>query len=80
MKIWLQQAQMQWLKTFSILAIIDKKSPVNAYEVFLNEKGKLRWKYFNGEEWVIYSKEPNTSWWKRFTARAMGWLPIDSQL
>jgi putative cardiolipin synthase len=60
--------------------IFDERAPMNAYEVFLNEKGQLRWKHLDGGEWVTFSKEPNTTMWKRFTSRVLGWLPIKSQL
>jgi putative cardiolipin synthase len=48
--------------------IIESRKKDSAYEVFLNEKGKLRWRgYQNGEE-VIYDKEPDTTWGQRFKA------------
>jgi len=64
----------------NMLAGIDLKIRDNAYEVFLNEKGKLRWREFNGEEVTIHDKEPNTSWWNRFVAGFYRIMPIDSQL
>jgi len=52
----------QYLKT------IDQRLKHNTYEVFLNEKGKVRWRgYVDGEE-VIYDKEPDTTWGQRFSA------------
>ncbi len=50
------------------------------YEVVLNEDGKLRWVDRSGEQPVTYSKEPETSGWKRFMVGFMGILPIKSQL
>ena len=51
---------------FSVL--VEEALPVQTYEVFLNEKGKVRWRgYVNGEE-VIYEKEPETTWGQRFAA------------
>ena len=48
--------------------LIDEALANQTYEVFLNEKGKLRWRtYVNGEE-VIYEKEPDTTWGQRFMA------------
>ena len=42
--------------------------PAQSFEVFLNEKGKLRWKgHENGQE-VIVENEPQTSFWHRFNA------------
>ena len=38
------------------------------FEVFLDEKGKVRWRgYENGEE-IIYDKEPETTWGQRTMA------------
>jgi len=51
-----------------------------AYEVFLNDKGKLRWRAFENGEEVIYDKEPETSWGQRFMAGFMRILPIRGQL
>jgi putative cardiolipin synthase len=64
----------------SMLSGMDQKIKDNAYEVFLNEKGKVRWREFNGEEVTIHDKEPNTSWWNRFVAGFYRIMPIDSQL
>lgn len=64
----------------SMLSGMDQKIRDNAYEVFLNEKGKLRWREFNGEEVTIHDKEPSTSWWNRFVAGFYRIMPIDSQL
>jgi putative cardiolipin synthase len=39
-----------------------------AFEVFLNDSGKVRWRgHIDGEE-VIYDKEPETSWFERTKA------------
>jgi putative cardiolipin synthase len=51
-----------------------------SYELFLNDDGNLRWRgEENGQE-VILSKEPQTSWWRRFSAGFLRTLPIKSQL
>ena len=50
------------------------------FEVFLNEKGQLRWRAFEDGEEVIYKKEPQTTWWQRFKAGFMRILPIRGQL
>lgn len=54
--------------------------PTQAYEVFLNEKGKLRWRSIENGQQVILDKEPQTTWWQRFVAGFMRILPIRSQL
>lgn len=53
--------------------------PENAYRVTL-DGGGLRWTASRGEEALVYEKEPETSWWQRFTTRVIGVLPIHSQL
>jgi putative cardiolipin synthase len=48
--------------------LIDEALANQTYEVFLNEKGKVRWRtYVNGEE-VVFEKEPDTTWGQRFMA------------
>jgi len=64
----------------NMMSGMDQKIKDNAYEVFLNEKGKLRWREYNGDEITIHDKEPNTSWWNRFVAGFYRIMPIDSQL
>ena len=51
-----------------------------AYEVFLDEKGRVRWRGLEDGEEVIYTKEPQTGWWTRFKAGFAGLFPIKSQL
>jgi putative cardiolipin synthase len=52
----------------------------NAYAVFLNNAGKLRWRAnIDGQE-IIYDKEPESGWWKRFKANLTRLLPIRGQL
>lgn len=59
---------------------VEKDLRSQTYEVFLNEKGKLRWRgHADGKE-VIYDKEPNTTWGQRFSAGFVRMLPIRSQL
>ena len=50
------------------------------YEVVLNEKDKLRWKGVEQGQEIILTKEPQTSWWQRFSAGFLSILPIKSQL
>ena len=49
--------------------------PTQTYEVFLNEKGKLRWKTLTDGREVIYDKEPETTWGQRFAAGFARILP-----
>ncbi len=50
------------------------------YEVFLNEKGKVRWRGYEDGEEVIFEKEPATTWGQRFSVGFVRILPIKSQL
>ncbi|WP_185233849.1 phospholipase D family protein [Teredinibacter franksiae] len=59
---------------------MSEKLAEKTYEVVLNDKGKLRWIDRSGPEEVVYTKEPNTTWWKRFSVGFMSILPIKSQL
>ena len=54
--------------------------PKQTFEVFLNEKGKLRWRGLENGQEVIFDKEPHTTWWQRFVAGFMRILPIRGQL
>ncbi len=63
-----------------MLTSIEQALEDHTYEVFLNEKGKLRWREFNGDDITIHKKEPSTSWWNRFVAGFYRIMPIDSQL
>lgn len=50
------------------------------YEVVLNDDGNLRWIDRSGKEVKVLTKEPDTTWWKRFSTGLMRILPIKSQL
>ena len=57
----------------------DGVKPENSYHVTL-EGGRLRWTTRDGGTDRVYTKEPETSWSKRFTAGVLGILPIHSML
>ncbi len=59
---------------------IDNLSLEGVYEVNLNEKSQLRWTGLEDDRSVILTKEPQTTWWHRFSAGFLGILPIKSQL
>ena len=61
-------------------SLIERSLPDHTYQVFLNEQGDLRWRGFEDGQEVIYDKEPETSWGRRFAAGFFGILPIKSQL
>lgn len=57
------------------MALDDK-----TYEVLLDDDGQLRWVDRRGEEEVWLDKEPDTSWWNRFSVGFMRILPVKGQL
>jgi cardiolipin synthase C len=57
----------------------DGIKPENSYRVTL-EGGRLRWTTSDGGTVRVYTKEPETSWWRRVKADALGLLPIHSML
>jgi putative cardiolipin synthase len=50
------------------------------YEVFLNERGKLRWRGLRDGEVEVLKKEPQTTWFQRFKAGFMRYMPVRGQL
>ena len=59
---------------------IDAALPISAFEVFLNDAGKIRWRDRRRGEDVIWTKEPETTWGQRFMATFYRILPIRGQL
>ena len=57
----------------------SKTAAANSYRVAL-EQGALRWQDGSVEPPKVWTHEPETSWWRRATARVIGWLPVESQL
>ena len=51
-----------------------------AYELFLDEDDRLRWRTFEGGEETIYVIEPESTWLQRFVAGLIQILPVKSQL
>ncbi len=60
--------------------LIDESLPTKAWEVFLNEDGKLRWRGMQDGQVKITRKEPQTNAWQRFVAGFYRLLPIRGQL
>jgi len=59
---------------------IEAQLAEQTFEVFLNDKGKLRWRGLHDGVETIYKKEPQTTWSQRFAAGFMRILPIRGQL
>ncbi len=60
----------------------DFSSKLNAktYQVELDERNDLRWVDRSAEPPKYFSKEPDTSWWQRFSVGFMKLLPGKGQL
>jgi putative cardiolipin synthase len=55
-------------------------APVRAYKLRLNDRGKIEWvTQIDGEE-VVFTKEPDSTWWQRFKVGFYRILPIKEQL
>jgi hypothetical protein len=48
--------------------LIDEALRDQAFEVFLNDDGKVRWRGYRDSEETIYDKEPETTWGQRVSA------------
>ncbi len=57
---------------------LQENADESAYEVQLNEKGRLQWQ--DNSEGHTYGKEPKTSWFKRLLNRIFSLLPIERLL
>jgi len=50
------------------------------YELFLDSKGRVRWRGLENGQEVIYDKEPQSTWRQRFFAGLMRLIPVRGQL
>ena len=64
----------------ALVNLFESKIEQEAWEVFLNEKGKLRWRGMDNGQVIILKKEPQTTWAQRFMAGFYRILPIRGQL
>jgi putative cardiolipin synthase len=58
----------------------DETLPIGAYEVFLDDRNKLRWRDNDIDPPFVYDKEPETSWWDRRKVGFVKILPVRGQL
>ena len=64
----------------AVANLVESNQKAEAWEVFLNEKGQLRWRGFDNGQEIILKKEPQTTWGQRFMAGFYRILPIRGQL
>jgi len=55
-------------------------APDHSFAVSLTPDGALQWHASDGGKAVTYDRDPEASFWRRLTARIVGWLPLESQL
>ncbi|MEG2804666.1 phospholipase D family protein [Stenotrophomonas sp.] len=55
-------------------------APQQSYWVTLDAQGQVRWLDGAAQPPVLLDHEPDTSFWLRASARAISWLPLESQL
>lgn len=60
--------------------VFDAGLRSQTYELFLDEKRKLRWRAFEDGQEVVYKKEPKSTWGQRFIAGFVRLLPVKGQL
>jgi len=54
--------------------------PSRTYELKVDDRSRISWHTLEGDEEVVYAKEPHTTWTQRLVARIARVLPIHSQL
>jgi putative cardiolipin synthase len=60
--------------------IVEDSVQNKAYELFLNENDKLRWRSWEDGQETIITNEPESTWTQRFIAAVIRLLPVRSQL
>lgn len=63
-----------------LASVYEQNALTQAWEVYLDAKGRLRWRTLEDGQEVIERKEPQTTWGQRFMAGFYRILPIRSQL
>ena len=62
-----------------LIEVVEAALPLHAFKVFLDEDDKLRWKGQDGGKEVILDHEPQSGFWRRFSAGFLRIAP-NSQL
>ena len=64
----------------SVANRVESGLPDVAYRLELDGKGKIIWIAENDGEQSVYTKDPETGWWKRAWVRFVSIFPIEGQL
>jgi putative cardiolipin synthase len=59
---------------------VDRRLQEAAWELFLDEKGRLRWRGYDDGRETIYTKDPQSKWGQRLSATLARILPVKDQL
>lgn len=57
-----------------------KHAPLNAYKIQLSEQGKIEWHSIEDGKPVVYTSEPKTSFWTRFSTYVLSFIVPEKQL
>jgi len=60
--------------------MVEDSAEEKAYELFLDEDDKLRWRTWDDGQETIITNEPESTWTQRFIAAIIQLLPVRSQL
>jgi len=67
-------------KAEALMSEVETELDRSLYRLDLDDQGRLRWTYQDGEREVVLTHSPQTSWWRRLQARFYAMLPIEDQL
>ncbi|MGZ9897704.1 phospholipase D family protein [Shewanella gaetbuli] len=67
--------QPQFAQTFA--SVIKQSLTNKVYQVVIKD-GDIQWLDLQTQQYI--TQEPDSSWWQRFMANTLSWLPIESQL
>ena len=63
-----------------VAKLVDERLPDATWEAVLSMRGSVQWIEHNGDERIVLTKEPGTTWGKRFKVRMMRLIPAKKQL
>jgi putative cardiolipin synthase len=59
---------------------LEADLPPFTYRLFLDESGRIRWRYEANGDLRTFATEPDTSFWRRFSAGFYRLFPLEDQL